>query len=111
MEQQNTSLKQELHTEMEQQNTKLKKELYTKMDQKNLELKEELEKEILDHMFVFEENYGKMITIAFEELTCRNSTQENNSQQIANLERREELNTAYVQNHEDRIQKLEKIRA
>ena len=62
-------------------------------------------------MFVFEEDYGKMLTIAFEELTCRNSTQVTNSERIANLEKREELNTAYVQNHEDRIQKLEKIRA
>lgn len=113
--QENTKLKEELYNKMDQKNAELKaelkKEIYNKIDQKNAELREDLERQILNHMFVFEEDYGKRLTIAYEDLTCRHATEETNTEKIANLEKRETLNTAYVQSHETRIQKLEKIQA
>lgn len=110
-------LKEEFNQKFEQLGTELEEKLSNKFEQRNIELEERLtskleqrlEKKILDHMFVFEDEYGKKLTVAFEDLTCRHATEETNSEQIANLEKRCELNTAYIYGHEDRIKRLEKI--
>ena len=110
--QKNKELRQELTAEFSQKNEELRQELTEKFTKKNAELHEKLteslEKQIIHRMFVFEEDYGKRLKIAYEDLIGRHATEETNSEKITNLERREALNSAYVYNHETRIQELEK---
>ena len=58
-------------------------------------------------MLVFEEHYGKALTIAVEGLNHRNSNIDVQSQRLDNLDRICNLNSAYVYDHEKRINNLE----
>lgn len=98
--QENKKLKEELRQEFKQENKKLK-----------VELGEYVSNQILHHMFAFEEEYGRKLTIAFEALTSRSNREKIQDDSIANLNRISDLHTAYVYRHEDQINKLERIKA
>jgi hypothetical protein len=99
--------------ELKQDNINLKKELREEFKQENVKLKEdlrkELKKEISKHMFLFEQEYGRKLTIAYEDLTYRINRKDTQSEQIANLEKKAELNTAYIYSLQDRVDKLENV--
>lgn len=98
-------LKKELARELKKELAKeLKEELAKELKK---ELTKYLKKEILDFMFVFETEYGRKLTIAFEELSHKSMKEEIQNRSIANLEKISEMNTAYVYSHEERIDKLE----
>ena len=65
-------------------------------------------KEISNQMLVFEEHYGRALTIAVEGLNHRNSNIDVQNQKLDNLDKICNLNSAYVYNHEERIHNLEK---
>lgn len=69
---------------------------------------QEIRQQILDHMFVFETEYGRKINIAFEEITAKNHRELIQDETIKNLERRTDMNSAFVHSHEERITVLEK---
>lgn len=71
---------------------------------------QEIRQQILDHMFVFETEYGRKISIAFEEITARNHKEMIQDETIKNLERRTDMNSAFVHSHEERITVLEKTK-
>lgn len=71
---------------------------------------QEIRQQILDHMFVFETEYGRKISIAFEEITARNHKETIQDETIKNLERRTDMNSAFVHSHEERITVLEKTK-
>ena len=102
----NTKIKEELRTEFKEGNAKLKAEIKTDLKQ---EVREYVKKEILDHIFVFEEQYGRKLTIAFEQLISKAANEKIQNESIADLKRMSEVHTAYVYNHEDRIDKLENV--
>ncbi len=116
--QENEKLKEELRKEFKQENEKLKEQIRKEFKQENIKLENRLKEcittqvkeEILHHMFLFEENYGRRITIAFEEIMSRNYKEERQDKDIKNLERETTLNSAFVYNHEERIATLEKTR-
>lgn len=111
----NGKLKEELRKEFKQQNEKLRQELRKEFKQENIKLEDrlkeyirsEVKEGILHQMFLFEENYGRRITIAFEEIMSRNYKEERQDKDIKNLERETILNSAFVYNHEERIATLE----
>lgn len=69
---------------------------------------QEIRQQILDHMFVFETEYGRKINIAYEEITARNHKEAIQDENIKVLERRTDMNSAFVHSHEERITVLEK---
>ena len=71
---------------------------------------QEIRQQILDHMFVFETEYGRKINIAYEEITARNQKENIQNEMIQNLERRTDMNSAFVHSHEERITVLEKAK-
>lgn len=69
---------------------------------------QEIRQQILDHMFVFETEYGRKINIAYEEITAKNHKEAIQDENIKILERRTDMNSAFVHSHEERITVLEK---
>lgn len=87
-------------------------ERFEKSDQKILGIEgriaQEIRQQILDHMFVFETEYGRKMNIAYEEIIARNQKEGIQNEMIQNLERRTDMNSAFVHSHEERIAVLEK---
>ncbi len=108
----NEKLKAELEQRLEEMlEEKLDKildeKLEEKLNKKLEEMKQELKQEILNHMFIFEQEYGRKLTIAFEELMSRSNRERIQDESIEDLKRMSGMYTAYAYNHEDRIHKLE----
>lgn len=113
--QENKKLRVELRSEFKQENIKLKNELKNELkielkDELKFELGEELKKQLLDNMFVFEENYGRKINIMFEELMSKNQKDRVLEEDFLILEKRVDKNSAFVSNHEKRIATLEEAK-
>lgn len=87
-------------------------ERFEKSNQKILGIEgriaQEIRQQILDHMFVFETEYGRKMNIAYEEIIARNQKEGIQNEMIQNLERRTDMNSAFVHSHEERIAVLEK---
>lgn len=110
-----TELKSELKTELKTElgdelGQRFSQELTKQMNELRKSLSEELRKEVLDRMFVFEENYGRSINIMFEEIMCKNKKDRNMEKDIIVLERRVDKNSAFIMSHENRIATLEEAK-
>lgn len=91
--------------------SKLKKELSQELFPKlKKDLGQDLKKEILDHMFWFEETYGRKINIMFEEIMSKQQKDRQTEENIVILEKRVDKNSAFVFDHENRIATLEKAK-
>lgn len=90
------------------ENTKLKEELSETLKS---ELGDEIEQKILNHMFVFEQEYGRKLTIAFETLVGENVKEVKQNERLDNLDNLSTLHSAYIYNHEDRIDNLEHVKS
>lgn len=84
------------------------KEQDERITEKFKEQDERITKEISNQMLVFEEHYGRALTIAVEGLNHRNSNIDIQSRRLENLDEICNLNSAYIYNHEERIHNLEK---
>lgn len=85
-------------------------QMEAKMEIKFDELKKELKKEILDHMFVFEAEYGRKINILFEEIMCQNAKDRNIEGDLVTLERRVDKNSAFIMSHENQLATLNRAK-
>lgn len=94
--------------EQDERITKKFREQDEKIAQKFKEQDERITKEISNQMLVFEEHYGRALTIAVEGLNHRNSNIDIQSRRLENLDEICNLNSAYIYNHEERIHNLEK---
>ena len=87
-------------------------EMDQKFDRKFKEMKTEIKEEISDQisaqMFVFETEYGRKINIMFEELMAKNENERDLQNQILQILRRVDKNSAFIFNHENRVTALEK---
>lgn len=91
---------------------------FAEMDQKfdkkfndmKTELKEEISDQISAQMFVFETEYGRKINIMFEELMAKNENERDLQNQILQILRRVDKNSAFIFNHENRVTALEKAK-
>ena len=105
----------QMEAKMEIKFDELKKELKTELkielkSELSKELKKELKKEILDHMFVFEAEYGRKINILFEEIMCQNAKDRNIEEDLVTLERRVDKNSAFVMSHENQLATLNRAK-
>ena len=71
-------------------------------------LEQDIHKEIIDRMFVFEEEYGRRLSIAYENINSRSQKEKNNEENIANLYKMLEFNSVYKDFHETRLSDLER---
>lgn len=83
--------------------------MVAEFERMKMEIKKEIREENLQYLHVFEDEYGRKLTIAIEALTCQNDKERIQDDRLTSLERTVQMNTAYFYNHEDRIDELEKI--
>ena len=89
---------------LESRMDKLEQDLTNRMDK----LEQDIHKEIIDRMFVFEEEYGRRLSIAYENINSRSQKEKNNEENIANLYKMLEFNSVYKDFHETRLSDLER---
>lgn len=81
--------------------------LESKFEDFKVIVREEIKNTILDQMFIFEERYGRALTLAVEGMNHKNSNEEAQNIRLDNLEKESNLNSAAVFNHEKRISNIE----
>ena len=100
LEEQEERIMQKMNQNFEEQEKRISENIFGK-------LMKEVHQMLLDQMFAFEEQYGRALTLAVEELKYRNSIERAQDQRIESLEERYQTNSAFIYSHEKRISNLE----
>lgn len=100
---------------MQNQMNKMEQKI-SKMDEEIGDIKKEISEikedvgNLIDQIFVAEEDYGRKINIMYEELTARNERTEGIEKNLSALQRRVDKNSAFIFSHEKRVTTLEKTK-
>lgn len=99
-------------TEMNQRFKEQEEKLDKKLDQRFQEQEEKfyrrIDQRISDQMAYFEEKYGRDFALAVECLNSKSETEDIQNQRLSVLEKSNNINSAAIFNHEERINYLEK---
>ena len=101
-------LRDEMNQRFKEQEEKLDKKLDQRFKEQEEKFYRRIDQRISDQMTYFEEKYGRDFALAVECLNSKSETEDIQNQRLSVLEKSNNINSAAIFNHEDRINYLEK---
>lgn len=101
-------LRDEMNQRFKEQEEKLDKKLDQRFKEQEEKFYRRIDQRISDQMTYFEEKYGRDFALAVECLNSKSETEDIQNQRLNVLEKSNNINSAAIFNHEDRINYLEK---
>ena len=105
---QEEKLDKKLDQRFEEQEEKLDKKLDQRFKEQEEKFYRRIDQRISDQMTYFEEKYGRDFALAVECLNSKSETEDIQNQRLSVLEKSNNINSAAIFNHEERINYLEK---
>ena len=105
---QEEKLDKKLDQRFKEQEEKLDKKLDQRFQEQEEKFYRRIDQRISDQMTYFEEKYGRDFALAVECLNSKSETEDIQNQRLNVLEKSNNINSAAIFNHEDRINYLEK---
>ena len=101
-------LRDEMNQRFKEQEEKLDKKLDQRFQEQEQKFYRRIDQRISDQMTYFEEKYGRDFALAVECLNSKSETEDIQNQRLSVLEKSNNINSAAIFNHEERINYLEK---
>ena len=101
-------LRDEMNERFKEQEEKLDKKLDQRFKEQEEKFYRRIDQRISDQMTYFEEKYGRDFALAVECLNSKSETEDIQNQRLSVLEKSNNINSAAIFNHEERINYLEK---
>ncbi len=101
-------LRDEMNQRFKEQEEKLDKKLDQRFQEQEEKFYRRIDQRISDQMTYFEEKYGRDFALAVECLNSKSETEDIQNQRLSVLEKSNNINSAAIFNHEERINYLEK---
>lgn len=101
-------LRDEMNQRFKEQEEKLDKKLDQRFKEQEEKFYRRIDQRISDQMIYFEEKYGRDFALAVECLNSKSETEDIQNQRLSVLEKSNNINSAAIFNHEERINYLEK---
>ena len=101
-------LRDEMNQRFKEQEEKLDKKLDQRFQEQEEKFYRRIDQRISDQMAYFEEKYGRDFALAVECLNSKSETEDIQNQRLSVLEKSNNINSAAIFNHEERINYLEK---
>ena len=101
-------LRDEMNQRFKEQEEKLDKKLDQRFKEQEEKFYRRIDQRISDQMTYFEEKYGRDFALAVECLNSKSKTEDIQNQRLSVLEKSNNINSAAIFNHEERINYLEK---
>ena len=101
-------LRDEMNQRFKEQEEKLDKKLDQRFKEQEEKFYRRIDQRISDQMTYFEEKYGRDFALAVECLNSKSETEDIQNQRLSVLEKSNNINSAAIFNHEERINYLEK---
>ncbi len=105
---QEEKLDKKLDQRFKEQEEKLDKKLDQRFQEQEEKFYRRIDQRISDQMTYFEEKYGRDFALAVECLNSKSETEDIQNQRLSVLEKSNNINSAAIFNHEERINYLEK---
>ena len=105
---QEEKLDKKLDQRFKEQEEKLDKKLDQRFKEQEEKFYRRIDQRISDQMTYFEEKYGRDFALAVECLNSKSKTEDIQNQRLSVLEKSNNINSAAIFNHEERINYLEK---
>ncbi len=105
---QEEKLDKKLDQRFKEQEEKLDKKLDQRFQEQEEKFYRRIDQRISDQMAYFEEKYGRDFALAVECLNSKSETEDIQNQRLSVLEKSNNINSAAIFNHEERINYLEK---
>ena len=105
---QEEKLDKKLDQRFKEQEEKLDKKLDQRFKEQEEKFYRRIDQRISDQMTYFEEKYGRDFALAVECLNSKSETEDIQNQRLSVLEKSNNINSAAIFNHEERINYLEK---
>ena len=101
-------LRDEMNQRFKEQEEKLDKKLDQRFQEQEEKFYRRIDQRISDQMTYFEEKYGRDFALAVECLNSKSETEDIQNQRLSVLEKSNNINSAAIFNHEERINYIEK---